>query len=169
MGKVLIGRLYHSFGVKGEAKVTPNTSFPEERFQPGKKVFLSKSGKEFVESSFEDVRGTLKEPIVKLAGIDTPEEAEKLKGYGIYLEEEDAPLPEGYYRLEELKGLAVKNDEGKILGTVDDVFTYSKVPAVKVVREEGKPFYFPFLMGDFISKIDLDKKEIVIHEVAGML
>ena len=148
MGKVLIGRLYHSFGVKGEAKVTPNTSFPEERFQPGKKVFLSKSGKEFIESSFEDVRGTLKEPIVKLAGIDTPEEAEKL---------------------EELKGLAVKNDEGKILGTVDDVFTYSKVPAVKVVREEGKPFYFPFLMGDFISKIDLDKKEIVIHEVAGML
>ena len=70
MGKVLIGRLYHSFGVKGEAKVTPNTSFPEERFQPGKKVFLSKSGKEFIESSFEDVRGTLKEPIVKLAGID---------------------------------------------------------------------------------------------------
>lgn len=169
MGKILIGRLYHSFGVKGEAKVTPNTSFPEERFQPGKKVFLSKSGKEFIESCFEDVRGTLKEPIVKLSGIDTPEEAEKFKGCGLYLEEEDAPLPEGYYRLEELKGLLVKNDDGKVLGTIDDIFTYSKVPAVKVVREGGKPFYFPFLIDDFISKIDIEKKEIVIHEVAGML
>ncbi len=169
MGKVLIGTLSRSFGVKGEAKVVPNTSFPEERFRPGKKVFLSKDGKQFLETSFEEVRGTLKEPIVKLKGISTPEEADKYKRYGLYLDEGDAPLPEGYYRLEDLKGLIVKNDLGYILGKIDDVLTYSKVPSIKAVREGGKPFYFPFLMDDFISKIDLEKKEMIIHEVPGML
>jgi ribosomal 30S subunit maturation factor RimM len=38
-----------------------------------------------------------------------------------------------------------------------------------VAREGAKPFYVPFVMDEFILKIDIAKKEITIKVMPGLL
>ena len=168
---IKVAELGKPFALKGEVKARSLTSFPELRFTKGRKLLArqeeaKEGGKELTLRSYRASGNAL---TFLFEEIRTPEEAESLRGLSLYIRKEEAPVPEGYYRLEDLKGLIVKNDLGYILGKIDDVLTYSKVPSIKAVREGGKPFYFPFLMDDFISKIDLEKKEMIIHEVPGML
>ena len=169
MGSILIGHLLRPFGVNGEIKVSPLTSFPEERFVSGKKVTLKKKGRDDFSTSFLNVRGSKAEPIVLLEGIGNPEDAFSFKGYGIYLDEKDAPLPEGYYRFEDLKGLSVINEEGKVLGKVDDVYSFSSVPSVRCISNGGKTFYFPFLFDEFVIEVNLEGGYLKIKERPGLL
>ncbi len=169
MDLVLIGNISRPFGVDGEVRLTSKTSFPEDRFVPGRKVVLRKEGKADLNTEIVSVRGTLEQPIVLFAALASPEEALSYKGFGVYLNKEDAPLPEGYYRFEDLKGLAVIDEQGNRLGSITDVLQYSRTPILKARKDDGKNFTFPFLFDEFILEIDIKGKKMKIRRVEGLL
>ncbi|MDQ6694187.1 MAG: ribosome maturation factor RimM [Chloroflexota bacterium] len=62
--------------------------------------------------------------LIKLRGIDNPEDAVALRGYWLMVPVEKArPLPQGSYYLYQIVGLSVYTTEGALIGTVEDVLT----------------------------------------------
>jgi 16S rRNA processing protein RimM len=164
-GKVTIGLISRVRGIKGEMVVTPLTDDPK-RFSKLKKVklFLSEEYRTFSIESSSRFRNAV---IIKLAGIDNPEDAKKLVGCYLEIEKEEVPpLPEGKYRIFDIVGLKVRTPEGENLGEVKEVIQY---PAndVYVISRQGKEFDLPATK-EIIKEIDLEKRVMVVQPLAGI-
>ncbi|HPD90205.1 MAG TPA: ribosome maturation factor RimM, partial [Bacillota bacterium] len=107
MDKIIIGKVVNTVGLRGEIKVY---SYAEslERFQRLSQVFVG-------EESFdvENVRFHKNTAILKLRGIDSPEEGEKRRGEDVlFPAEELEDLPEDTYYIRDLIGISVYRREG---------------------------------------------------------
>ena len=78
------------------------------------------------------------------------------------------PLPDGEYYHHQLIDLTVISDEGVIIGPVTEILE-TGASDVLVVRPETGPEVLIPMAGAFIRKIDLDKREITVHLIPGML
>lgn len=169
--KITVGTLQKPFGLKGEIRAKSMTSFPELRFQKGCHFFLKnlKTGeeKEVILNSFRPSGDYF---FVGFEGIDTIEDALPFYGNEIEMYLEEAPLPEGYYRLKDLIGMDVINAEtNESIGKVKDVLTFSAISTIKAVTPSGKNFTFPFLFEKFVVSLDIEKKEMKINVIPGLL
>ena len=90
---------------------------------------------------------------VKFAGIDSPEAARALKGAEILVpREQAAPLSEGEFYIEDLRGLEVIA-EGKTVGTISDVIEGGGGFLVEVLLVSGSKRLVPF-RNEFFGKVD---------------
>jgi len=90
---------------------------------------------------------------VKFAGIDSPEAARTLKGAEILVpREQAAPLNEGEFYIEDLRGLEVIA-EGKTIGTISDVIEGGGGFLAEVLLGSGSRRLVPF-RHEFFGKID---------------
>lgn len=101
--------------------VNPETDFMEDRFKAGQLLLVGPPERtceyEIVEVRFQQGR-----PVVRLAGIDTMNDAEALAGAEIWLPEAQlAPLPEGTFYRHDLVGCEVRDTGGAVLGRVTGV------------------------------------------------
>jgi 16S rRNA processing protein RimM len=102
--------------------------------QGGKTIPGPRSAKTFGIESASVHKGQF---ILKLAGIDSVESAEGLRGYWVMVPREQAKrLPRGSYYLYELMGLEVYDTDGTHVGKLDEVIT-SAANDVYVVRGPG--------------------------------
>ena len=169
MEPLLLARITKPLGLKGEVRAFCLTSFPKDRFKKGRSYTLvnpkTKEEKVLTLSSYRLQGDVL---ILLFKEVQSVEEADLLRGYEVVMDKEDAPLPDGYYRFEDLKGLKAIDDQGKEIGSVIDVTAYAPTKNLKLKSLEGKTFYVPFI-DVFVGEIDLEKKTMVIHVVEGML
>ena len=170
MKYIRLGQITKTRGLKGEFRVYSMTDFPKQRFKKGAKLSL------FNEKTSERVEVTLKSysnssPFVFLAfeEIHSIEEAEPYIQYMVEIDEEAAPMPEGYYRFQDLIGCKViEEGSGKELGKVSDVLAYAPTKTLRVERKPKKDFFIPF-HDSFIKNVDLDAKTIEVVVWEGML
>lgn len=169
---IRLGQIQRPFGLKGEAHCYSLTSFPKERFKVGTSLTL------FNEKKDERLTVTVasfhyenqEQFILGFKEINTPEDIGKFRNYFIEIDADLAPLPKGYFRLEDLKGCIVYDaSNGNRLGEVVDVTQYSPTLNIVVKKEDGKRFYVPYVKGHFIEKADLENKEIRINVIEGLL
>jgi 16S rRNA processing protein RimM len=172
MKRITIGQISKVRGIKGEMVVVSLTDDPK-RFSELEKVFLSKDEK-ITEFVVEKVRTELKTKklkemvLLKLKGVESPEEAKKLVGSFLEIEKEDViKLPEGRYFIFDIIGLKVITTEEKEIGTVKEVIS---LPAndVYVVQGEKKEYDIPALK-EVVKKIDLERKVMIIEPKEGLL
>lgn len=170
MDFVRLARLGKPFGLNGVFKAHSLTDFPEKRFKKGVVFSLlnEKTGERLPKAltSYRLSKGVL---YLGFEGIVTPEDALNYQGYFVEIEKEKAPLPKGYYRLEELKGLSVYDEKGTLLGKVTGIQDYAPTINLIVSREGKNPFYVPFLFDVFVQSVDLEVGKIVIRPIGGML
>ena len=164
---VSIGQISNSFGVRGEVKVYMLTDYPE-RFRDLSTVMLSKTGeKPFTLATVQGVKYQKNFAILKLDISTSMEEAKKLKGFFVCIEEQNLhPLPEGDFYIFELKGLSVYSEDELYVGVVEDI---QKLPAndLLIVMNGDKEILIP-MVKEFISDIDLDKKRITLVPYEGL-
>jgi 16S rRNA processing protein RimM len=172
MKRITIGQISKVRGIKGEMVVVPLTDDPR-RFSELEKIFLSKDEK-ITEFEVEKVRTELKTKklketvLLKLKGVENPEEAKKLVGSFLEIEKDDLiKLPEGRYFIFDIIGLKVITTEEKEIGTVKEVIS---LPAndVYVVQSEKKEYDIPALK-EVVKKIDLERKLMIIEPKEGLL
>ena len=164
--KLEVGQIVNTFGIKGEVKVTPFTD-NINRFDDLKKVYV-KTKKEDKLYKVENVRYHKNMVLLKLEGIDNPEQAELLKNAFLEIDREDAvPLKEGQFFIADLIGLDVYTDEGKILGKVDDIYNTGANDIYVVKDELGKQILLPGIK-DVIKEVKLDDR-IVVHLIPGLI
>jgi 16S rRNA processing protein RimM len=169
METIRLGKIVNYFGLKGEVKVISMTDFPKERFRLRAKLSLfNEQSNDRVEVTVKSFRDQGNVYVIGFEEIPSINEAEKYVNYFIEVEKDKAPLPEGYVRLQDLLGCQVQDDQGKVLGKVIDILTYSPTKTLKVEREGNKPFYVPFV-DEFIKAVDVANKIIVINVIEGLL
>lgn len=165
---VLIGRVVKPQGRRGEVLVHPLSDQPD-RFPTLEGAFLAEPGGEA-----REVRVTSSWPhkgrhVLKLEGVDSIDEAERLRGCELRIgEEELAPLPEGSFYHHELTGLHVTDGAGVELGVVEDVMETGAGAPILVVRGSEGETLVPLAV-DFVKNVDLAGARIVIErlEYAG--
>ena len=168
MEYVSVASLGKPFGLKGQMHAFSLTSFPDLRFKKGRRyVLMNPKGdeKEVTLNSFV-VKGEAL--ILGFNEIATPEEAASYIGYSVNLNKEDAPMPEGYVRYDELIGYHGIDDDGKMIGTLIDVMENAPTPNLKFKGLNGKNFYVPFI-DVFVGEISHEGKTINVHVMEGML
>lgn len=106
--------------------------------------------------------------IIKIEGVDSIEDAQKYIGKMLYLDRDDAELPEGSYFIQDIIGLVVKDvDSGKIYGKITDVYQNGASDVYSIKQENGTELMFPYI-DEVVKSIDIEKGEIVIRPLPGL-
>ncbi len=162
---LIIGRVLKPWGFRGELKIEILTDFPE-RFASLSKVFLGEDAKPF---SVERARlHGGRAAIIKLQGVDTPEDGAKWREALVQVERSEAvPLPEGQVYLYQVLGLLVKTTQGETLGKIVEVLDTS-ANDVYVVQSSTGEILIPAIPS-VIKQTDLERGEMIIEPMEGLL
>lgn len=162
-----IGQIVNTFGIKGMVKIKPFTD-DINRFDRLETVYIeNKKGRK--EYEIEEVKYHKNMVLMKLKGIDTPEEADKLRqSYLLVDRSKEEPLEEGVYYIVDLLGLEAYTDEGQLLGKVDDIFNTGSNDIYVIKNELGKQILLPGLP-EVLKQVDLEKGRITFHLIPGLM
>lgn len=155
---IKIGKLGSAYGIRGWIKVQSYTEFGINILEY-KPWLLSRDGEKYQPIEVEDGRLHSNKIIAKFVGVHTPEEAAKLTGNMIYIERSQlAPTKKDEYYWTDLEGLTVINKDGTVFGKV--IYLIATGSNDVLVVKGDKEHAIPFLQGDVITSVDLEKKEI---------
>ena len=161
-----LGQIVNVKGLKGEVKVN---SFSEDsrRFEKLSEVIIKiKDKKETYQ--IETIGYHKNQVIIKFKGIDTIEDAEKLRNSMILIDREVlGELPEGVYYIADLIGLDVYTETNEYLGKVDDIYNTGSNDIYVVKDEIGKQKLLPGI-DEVIKNIDLENEKIIVNLIEGL-
>jgi len=150
------GEIVTTHGVKGEVKVLPWLDSPEDLCDFDR---CRIDGKTY---EIEQCRVQKTCNLVKLAGIDTMEAAQLMRGKKIELYRED--IDDEVIFAAELIGVEVYC-EGKMIGKIRDVLDY---PGNSVYIVKGEYEYMIPAVKEFILSTDMEKNEMQVRLIEGM-
>jgi 16S rRNA processing protein RimM len=165
-GHIRLGIILKSFGYKGEVVVTTET---------GDLSFFSKVeavlvGTEthhtpyFIESHVIRPDSSI---VVKFEDVDDPEEASKLSGKAVFVEESHFPRDESEeFYFQEIIGYKVIDEGRGPIGTVTAVREGS-MQDLLVISNGDKEVYVP-LVDEFLSRIDKKRRELFLNLPEGL-
>jgi 16S rRNA processing protein RimM len=96
--------------------------------------------------------------LAKLAGIESPEEAKKLKGKAVQIPRPEAG--EGRYYWDDLIGLEVVNTQGQVLGVVKGMFSNGAHDVAELSGE--RPRLLPWVPV-VVKKVDLPERRVEVE------
>jgi 16S rRNA processing protein RimM len=147
-----MGRVAGSYGVRGWIRVEA----PQDGL-PGSRIWWI-GGTEYPVKQTKAHSGTL---LAKLAGVETPEAARKLKGSKVLVPREALPEAEaGHYYLADLVGLEVVNEQGAVLGVVKQWMFNGAQDVMEVAGDRVR--LIPWI-ASVVRDVDLAKKRIHIE------
>ncbi len=165
--KLEVGQIVNTFGIKGFVKVYPYVN-DVTRFNNLKYVY-AKSKKEEKKLEIEEVKYQKNMVLLKFKGVETVEEAEKLRNNYLEIDRSDAiPLEEGEFFIADLIGLKVFLDTGEELGILEDIYNTGSKDIYVVKDKLGKSYLLPYI-DEVIKKIDLDNSKIIVHIIEGLI
>ncbi len=166
-------------GRHGEVLAELLTDFPE-RFAERKRLFLLRGAalaapaSEASEARLESFRLHQGRVVLKLAGVDSIEQAEALRGYDVAIPvAERAPLDQDSVYIADLIGSELVDwaSGGRVIGTIVDVDRQSTAAsALLVVRTgPGQPeLLVPFVKA-YLRRMELENRRIEMELPAGLL
>lgn len=162
-----VGVIIDTHGIRGEVKVFPTTD-DKNRFDYLKKAFIdSKEG--LVQVKINGARYFKNLVILKFKGINDINDVEKYKKCPLLVTREDAvPLEEGEYYITDIIGINAVSEDGSRLGIIKDVLKTGANDVYIIQTEENKEILVPAIK-QCILNIDLDKKEMKIHLLEGLI
>lgn len=164
MREIRLGMITGVSGLKGELRVYPYTDY-KEKFEELPYVLLDGEAHEIIR-----VRYHKSMAVLKLSGIDTREEAEIQRGKILTFEREKLePLPEDTYYVADLLGFSVEDEEGKPVGTLQNVIKNNAVQDLyEILRDNGRTFLLPAVKA-FVRQIDMEEKRMTVHLIQGLV
>lgn len=157
---VLLGKIVGLHGVRGELKLESYTEPRTQifRYQPWR--MRSASGETVVEGCRGRAQG--KGIVAELPGVTDRDAAAALVGTEIWVARSALPQPApGEYYWSDLEGLEVVTVEGVALGTVSHLLA-TGANDVLVVRDADRERLIPFLVGRFVTEVDLEAGRITV-------
>ncbi len=151
------GKIVGVHGLKGEVRIDPWCDEPE--FITKFKALYKKDGTKL------DIRSAKVSKNVAIVGfkdVKTVEEAEKLRGTVVYINREDAKLPDGVYFVQDIIGLeAVDSVNGTIYGVVTDVIQTGANDVYQITKD-GKDYLIPKIP-EVVESVDIENGRIIIN------
>lgn len=151
---LVVGQIINTHGLRGEMKVMPLTD-DMRRFSDLEYVLLNKK-----EVKVEGVKYFKDKVILKLEGINSIEEAEKLKRTYLEIDRDHAvELEEDEYFIVDLIGCKVVDTEGFEYGKIRDII---QTPSNDVYWVQGNKEVLVPVLKDIVLDINMDEKLITI-------
>lgn len=158
-GELAIGRVRTAHGVRGELKVE-SISGETDHFRNLKVVTLAR-GDQRREMRVDGIRIAHRTVLLKLHGVDSPEDAKRWRGWEITVPRElAAPLGEDEYYFADLVGLRIMC-EGEERGAVSDVWEGGKTVLLGITLTDGEQRLVPF-QAEFVGSVDLEARELAL-------
>jgi 16S rRNA processing protein RimM len=162
---VAVGRITGAFGIRGDVKVQPLTDFPE-RFQGTATLYV---GDDHIARSVVSARQHARIVVVHLAGIETANDAERLRGAHLYIPAgELLALPQDQYYLHDLIGLRVERIDGTPLGVVADVLIGGGNDLFVIRPTAGGADVLLPAVKEFVKSVDLPGGVMRVAPIPGL-
>ena len=158
------GKIVGTHGIKGEVRIEPWCDSPEF-LCAFKKLWLDDKGETFIEvKSRPHKRITL----AKIKGIDTIEQAERLRGTVVYINRDDVSLGDGVNFVQDLIGLDVIDcGSGESYGKITDVLRTGANDVYEITDKDGKKYLAP-VIDDVIVAKNIDEGFVLIRPMKGI-
>ncbi|WP_373104776.1 ribosome maturation factor RimM [Gemella morbillorum] len=167
--RLKVGKIVNTHSLKGEVKVISSTDFEEERFKKGSKLLITRGNqliREVVVQSYRNHKNFL---LVKFEGIDSVEEAEKLKNLQIKINSDEVgELEENEFYFHQIIGCEVFDENDKNLGEIIDILTPGANDVWVIKGENGREILIPYIE-DVVKKIDITSKKVNIEVMEGLI
>jgi 16S rRNA processing protein RimM len=164
--RLVVGRIVKAHGLAGFALVERLTD-ARDRFRPGSRLGLGDPNAEVRPLTIAEVRDSGDRTMVRFEELPLREDVENARGELLSISvAEAAPLSMGSYYPHQIEGLAVEDEAGRPLGTLIDVLS---TPAndVWVVNTGDREVLVP-AVDEFIVRVDLESRVIVMHPITGL-
>jgi 16S rRNA processing protein RimM len=163
---VTIGQILKPFGVHGDVRVRSLSDVPG-RFEALPSVTLEAPSGRQLQTSVRRVRADRDSHLVGFEAFSTPEEAGAFRGALIKVPRVPQALPEGQYLECDLIGLTVNAEDGRPLGTLDEVLRTDS-NAVFVVHGQQGEILIPGTR-EVVVGVDVPNKTMTVHLVDGLI
>lgn len=158
------GKIVTTHGIRGEVKAEVWMDSPAEL--TGLKTLYLEGGKTPI--TVENARVQKNMVILKLAGLDTPEEANAYRQKVLWCRREDIPLREGQYFLQDLMGLTVVDaDSGKTYGKLVDI-SETGANSVYHIEFADKSIQLIPAIAQVVLEIDIEGGRMKIRPLPGL-
>ncbi|MEQ9619471.1 MAG: ribosome maturation factor RimM [Deltaproteobacteria bacterium] len=168
MGLIKYGKITRAHGISGEVKLTP---FSRELHSLSslKTIFIETGpGLSPVETRVLQCRPHKSSAIVRLEGVDSVDDADKLTGKNVYIDNSQLPpLKEDEFYWFQLIGLDIYTDDGRYLGEVQELIDRA-YQSVLVVKDGDKELLIP-LTEPFVKEINLKESKIITSNLKGLI
>lgn len=154
-----VGKIVNTHGIKGELRILSKFRYKDKIFQKGMKLYIGKSKKEFIISTYRFHKIF---DMVTFNGIDNINDVEYLKGEFVYINEDDLVLNEGEFLSENLIGFTVFIGD-KNVGVVSSIIDTKANEVIKV-----NDILIPYVK-DFINNIDKENKILYVNDIRGLM
>jgi 16S rRNA processing protein RimM len=149
-----MGRVAGSYGVRGWVKVAPGGGV-RDALVGVKQWWIGDSP-----YAVDEARVHGATVVAKLAGIESREQALRLKGAAVSVAREALPEPDaGHYYLADLVGLQVVNGQGEPLGELQRWITNGAQDVMEVVGERSH--LIPWVAA-IVKEVDLEARRVVV-------
>ena len=167
--RLKVGKIVNTHSLKGEVKVISSTDFEEQRFEKGTELLITRGNQVVKEVTVESYRTHKNNLLVKFVGIDSIEEAEKLKNLQIKIDSDNiGELEENEFYFHEIIGCEVFDENGKSLGEILEILTPGANDVWVIKSQNGKEILIPYIE-DVVKKIDVENKKIDIEVMEGLI
>ncbi len=168
MNKVIVGKIVNTCGLKGEVKVINSSDFVSQRYKKNNVLIASNEDKSMnVYLTVSSFRKNDKFIYLKFKEINTIEEAQNLKECYLMIDGDELKNvnEDTFYHFQLLKMNVYYNEEK--IGIIEEI-SDNGVQDLLRVKGEKVNFLVPFVDA-FVEKIDIEKKEIVLKNLEGLL
>ena len=162
---LIVGYLRRAHGVHGEMVMEVQTDFPE-RLKPKTKVFV---GKDYQPMTIATARIHSEGLLIKLNGVDTPEDAVRYRNRLVYVTAADRPrLPKGQFYVHELIGFDVVDEEESPIGKLTEIMQTGANDVYVVTRPDASEVLLP-VISSVVLDIEAERRQIRVRLIPGLL
>lgn len=160
-----IGKIVAPHGLRGEVRVDPWCDDCD--FLCGfKELYFDEKGEKKAEILFAKAHKNVVK--MKIAGVNSVEQAELLRGKILFMSRDDVELPEGRFFIQDVLGLEVLDaDTNVYYGKVTDVLKTGANDVYQVTDKRGKDYLIPAIE-DVVCVIDVKNKTMKIRPLKGI-
>ena len=163
MDYIYVGEIVNTIGLKGELKIRSDFRYKAKVFVKGAKLYINNRKEEVTIKSH---RLHKRFNVVPFLGHLDINEVLGYKAEKVYINKNDLVLSDNDFLADQLIGLKCYVD-GNLIGSVTEVIN-NKASDIFIISNGDKEVMVPYV-NDFINKIDLTKKEMIINNIPGLL
>ena len=169
--RVALGRIVGAHGLRGQLRVRYFGGDPDSLTEISA-VLVAESEDDPAAESYELTEvsaGRSGQLRMTLAGVESRDSAERLRGKLVIIDAAQlTELPAGEYYSYQLVGCRIEGEDGRVIGTVREVWS-TGAPDVLVVEDETGVRHLIPAAESLLREIDIDRRRIVIEILPGLL
>ncbi len=159
------GKLTKAHGIKGEMRfqLYCDSAYVADSLET---LYMGKEKAPVSVEYCRPLKGNMS--VIKLAEINSANEAEQYVGTMLYLDRNDLQLGEDVWFISDLIGVSVYDaDTGRLYGVIDDVLQNGGADVYSVKTPEGRQLLFPAISEIIVSTV-IEDKIMRIRPIEGL-